>query len=103
MAYPRKTYERVAESQTDIPLGDPGADGDQLEGFTIIPLSLNPGAVTLKDGAEGAAQTIFAGGAASVASLVPFPVWYPARSYGGGWKLSTGADVEVAAFGKFTA
>lgn len=94
-------YETVAASQTDQVLGATGAAGDYLSGLLIVPATTSPGAVSLKDGA-GAAITIFTGGASSVASLVPFFATILAKSTGGAWSVTTGANVSVIATGNFT-
>ncbi|MDD2706349.1 MAG: hypothetical protein PHU07_13610 [Acidocella sp.] len=95
-------YETVAASQADQVLGATGAAGDYLDQLLLIPANANPGAVSIKDGA-GAAITVFAGGAASVAVLDAIPVPIHATSAAGAWKVTTGADVSVIATGKFTA
>lgn len=97
-----KSYETVAASQTDQVLGENGAERDELVGLLIVPANTSPGAVSIKDG-DGSAITVFTGGAASVSSLVPFFVpTVLAASKTGAWKVTTGADVSVIAFGKFT-
>lgn len=94
------TYETVAASQTDQVLGTAGAAGDTLDGLLVVPATTSPGAVSIKDGA-GSAITVFTGGASSVPSLIPFPVPVGARSTGGAWKVTTGANVSVIAVGRF--
>jgi len=96
----------IAASQTDQVLskvsgGSTGMTGDRLDYVLVIPASTSPGAVTLKDG-NGAAITLFAGGASSVATLHPFTVPVGEASKAGGWKLTTGANVSAIAFGNFT-
>jgi hypothetical protein len=94
------SYETVAASQTDQQLGGGGAVGDVLARVLIVPATLTPGAVSIKDGA-GAPITIFIGGA--VVDLKPFLVDLGAvRSLAGGWKLTTGANVSALAIGGFT-
>lgn len=83
------------------PLGT-GAIGDYLNTIWIVPTSLSPGAVTIKDG-SGSAITIFAGGAASLSNLVPFPIVVGAPSKSGGWSVTTLAGVGFYANGTFTA
>lgn len=94
-------YETVAASQTNQALGATGAAADLLNGVLIIPATTAPGAVTIKDGA-GSAITVFAGGASSVASLVPFFVPLGIRSAAGAWQVTTGANVSAIAVGDFT-
>lgn len=94
-------YETVAASQTDQALGATGEAGDYLSHLLIVPASTSPGAVSIKDGA-GSAITVFAGGASSVSSLVPFTVTIMAKAQAGAWKVTTGASVSAIAFGDFT-
>lgn len=94
-------YETVAASQTDQALGAAGATGDYLSHLTIVPATTSPGAVSIKDGG-GSAITVFAGGASSTSSLVPFSVALGARSAAGAWKVTTGANVSAVAFGVFS-
>lgn len=94
-------YETVAASQTDQVLGGAGATGDFLSGLLVVPATTSPGAVSIKDG-SGSAITIFTGGASSVSNLVPFFVPVLARSTGGPWKVTTGANVSLIATGNFT-
>jgi hypothetical protein len=96
-------YEYVAASTAATPLGATGASGDYLAGLLIIPASTSPGSVTLTDGAAGSARTIFAGGASSLTSLIPFFVPLGVKSIvTGGWQVATGANVAVYAVGDFT-
>jgi hypothetical protein len=96
-------YQTIAASQTNTALtgGGGGATGDYLAGVLIVPATTSPGAVSIKDGA-GTAVTIFAGGASSVGSLVPFFVPLGIKSTGGAWGVATGANVSVIAAGNFT-
>ena len=93
-------YEACAASAATV-LGAGGAIGDYLDSVTIIPGTTSPGSVTIKDGA-GAAITIFAGGATSVADLKPFTVRLGVRATGAGWTVTTGANVTALASGLFT-
>lgn len=94
-------YETVAASQTDQMMGATGAIGDRLDGVLIIPATTSPGAVSIEDGNTN--TVIFAGGASSVASLVPFYVPLGGiLSVAGGWEITTGANVSAIAFGQFT-
>lgn len=94
-------YETVAASQTDQVMGATGATGDYISGLLIVPASLSPGAVSIKDG-SGSAITVFAGGTNSVACLVPFFVPLGIRATGAAWKVTTGANVSAIAIGDFT-
>lgn len=94
-------YETVAASAAAQVLGSTGAAGDLLIGLLVVPASLSPGAITIKDGADGAI-TVFAGGANSVGSLVPFTIYLNLRSRTGAWAVTTGQNVSVIASGDFT-
>ena len=94
-------YEYVAASATSQALGATGASGDYLSHLTIIPATTSPGAVSLQDGG-GTDRTIFTGGASSVSNLQPFHVILGAASVNGAWKVTTGSNVAVYAFGDFT-
>jgi len=98
----RNEYEFVAASQPNQVLGaGAGAVGDYCEHLLVIPLTTSPGNVQLKDGA-GTAMTVFAGGASSVTSLVPFNIYVGAASVAGAWQVTTGANVQVIAAGNYT-
>lgn len=94
-------YELVAAGANAQPLGANGALGDHLAGVLIVPASTSPGAVQIKDGGD-AAVTIFAGGASSVGSLVPFFVPLGIKSRTGPWQITTGPSVSAIGVGDFT-
>lgn len=97
-------YETVAASQTAQILGATGAVGDYLSGLLIIPATTSPGIVSVTDG-NGTAITVFAGGGGSVTSLHPWFVPFPGKAINAvtpGWKVTTGANVSVVAYGNFT-
>lgn len=94
-------YAAVAALATAQVLGSAGAAGDFLQGLLITPLTLSPGAVSIKDG-SGSAITLFVGGASSVSNLIPFPAPVGARSGAGAWSVTTGANVSVLALGNFS-
>lgn len=93
-------YETVAASQTAQVLGATGATGDYLSGLLVIPATTSPGNVLLLDNAISI--TVFAGGASSVLSLIPFFIPIGAKSVSGAWKVTTGANVSVVGVGQFT-
>ena len=93
--------ETVAASATDQVLGGTGAIADWLQRLIIIPASVSPGAVSIKDGA-GSAIVVFAGGTNSLLELRPIVVDVMAKSTAGAWKVTTGANVSVIAIGNFT-
>lgn len=95
-----KTYEDVAASQSEQPLGVGGVKGDHISHLVIMPATTSPGAVTLLDGA--ASKIIFPGGANSASNLVPFSIFLGHDSRNGAFKITTGANVSVRAVGDFT-
>lgn len=94
-------YETVAASQTAQVLGSTGAIGDYLASMTVTPATTSPGAVSIIDGA-GSPVIIFAGGASSVPDLIPFTINIGAKSTVGAWKVTTGSNVSLIAYGDFT-
>lgn len=94
-------YATVAASQTDQSLGPNGAAGDILQKIIIVPASTSPGNVQIKDG-SGSAITVFQGGASSLTEVKSLVLDIGARSFGGAWKITTGANVSVIAVGKFS-
>lgn len=94
-------YETVAASQTDQVMGATGGKGDFLAHILVVPATLSPGAISIKD-ADGSAITVFTGGASSVLSLVPFVIPIHIKSTVGAWKVTTGANVSVVVCGNFT-
>lgn len=93
-------YETVAAGQTDQVIGMSGQAGDLLDFLLVVPATLSPGTVSIKDG-SGADITVFVGGAGSVSNLIPFAVPLAARAANGPWKVTTGANVSVIAVGIF--
>lgn len=94
-------YQTVAASTTAELKKVKGAVGDHLLGVLVVPSSLNPGAITIKDG-SGSNVTIFAGGTASITTLHPFYIPLGIRSTGGGWSITTNADASVICSGNFS-
>ena len=93
--------ETVAASATLQTLGATGKKGDRLDMLLIVPATVDPGNVIIKDGTN-AAVTVFAGGTGSVPSLIPFPVVIGEQSLQGAWQITTGTNVSVVAMGNFT-
>lgn len=91
----------VPAGETDHVLGATGRKRDFLGGLLLVPATTSPGSVSIADG-NGAAITLFAGGAGSVSNLVPFFVPLGVKSINGGWKVTTGAGVSAVAVGRFT-
>lgn len=94
-----REYETVAASATNQALGATGAIGDTLEGLWVVPTTTAPGAISVKDGSD-AAMEVFAGG--TIASVIGWWINYPLKSRTGAIQITTGANVKVTAFGKFT-
>jgi len=94
-------YETVAASSTAQVLGTNGAKGDYISHILVIPATTSPGNVLLLDGATSI--TVFAGGASSVPSLIPFTIPLGANCVNTKWCLTTGANVSCIAFGRFGA
>lgn len=91
------SYERIAASDTDEPLGTTGAAGDYLSHIVIEPITTGAGAVTVKDGAT----TIFLFTSGTLADLSPKVVPFGITS-AGAMTITTGANVTVLAVGNFT-
>lgn len=99
------TYQAVAASQTATVLQtSTGATGDYLSHVVIYPTSTSPGAVTVFDSTNTAANSavLFAGGSTSVSNLAPISIPVGAKSVNGAWKVTTGANVSIVAVGKFS-
>lgn len=92
-------YQTIAASQTETVLGS-GNKGDVIRTLEIVPATTSPGAVSIKDGLLDTA-TVFTGGASSVSDLTGINIPINSRSYNGGWKVTTGANVSVLAEGNF--
>lgn len=97
-------YETVAASQTGQALGATGGTGDYLSHCVIYPVTTSPGVVTVFDNTNAAASNAiaFAGGTTSVSNLAPISVPVGAVSTAGAWKVTTGANVIVTCYGRFT-
>lgn len=93
-------YKTVAASTTAQVLGSTGAVGDWLDFLLVIPTTTSPGVVTILDNATSI--SVFAGGASSLGSLVPFTIPIRAKSVSGAWQVTTGAGLSVVASGNFT-
>jgi hypothetical protein len=94
----RLEYETVAASATDQAMGATGATGDYLSHIVIQPASTGAGVVTVKDGTT----VIYTFTSGTLADLSPKTVPFGASSVNGAWKITTGANVAVVAFGDFT-
>lgn len=99
-------YQSLAAGQSATVMGPTNvttkdAGSQYLKHIVIVPATLSPGAVAIKDGAD-TAITIFTGGASSVTSLAPITVPVMARNKTGSWQVSTGSNVSIIAVGRFT-
>jgi len=93
-------------ASTTTMLGATGAVGDFLSTVTIVPETLNPGSISIKDG-NGTAIVIFVGGTGSVLSLVPFTInlgYTAVNATSPGWQIVTGSggNVHGVCGGNFT-
>lgn len=97
-------YETVAASQTGQALGATGATGDYLSHCVIYPTTTTPGVVTVFDNTNAAGSNViaFPGGASSVSNLAPISIPVGAISTAGAWKVTTGANLVVTCYGRFT-
>ncbi len=97
-------YETVAASQTAQAMGATGGTGDYLSHCVIYPTTTTPGVVTVFDNTNAAGSNViaFPGGASSVSNLAPIAIPVGAVSTAGAWKVTTGANVVVTCYGKFT-
>jgi len=98
-------YQAVAASQTGTVLqSSTGATGDYLSHCVIYPASTSPGVVTVFDGSNTAANSaiLFPGGSSSLSNLAPIPIPVGAVSKNGAWEVTTGANVSVVCYGKFS-
>jgi hypothetical protein len=91
-------YEAVAASATDQICGDLGAVGDYLSHIVIQPTTTAAGTVTVKDGST----VIFTFTTGTLSNLSPITVPFNVNSSTGAWKITTGLNVAVLAFGDFT-
>jgi hypothetical protein len=98
-----QTSQFVAASASATQLGSTGAAVDNLDGVLIIPLTAAAGAVSvLWDGTN--TRTLFAGGGTTaLPTLAPFfvPCGFISGN-SGGFKLTTGTNVQAIAVGNFT-
>jgi hypothetical protein len=93
-------YQTVANSTAQACGPSGGAAGDRLAGVLLVPSSLSPGAVTIKDG-SGSAITVFAGGTNSLLTLHPFFVPLGIDSATGAWTVTTSTGLTAVAVGRF--
>lgn len=92
---------QLAPVSATTTLGPTGRAGDFITRLIVTPLTVAPGAVSIKDGADPAEQ-LYAGSAAYDADLKPFVIEVGAKSNTGAWQVVTGANVTVTAVGRFT-
>lgn len=102
MPFKPEDFQTIAAGSGDTKLGPNGVKGDILMRLVIIPATLAPGVVTIKDSSGGSAITVLPGGAASLTELKPITVELQIRSKVGAWHVATGANVSVIAVGRFS-
>lgn len=95
-------YETVAASQIAQVLGGAGATGDYLSHCVIYPVTTGAGAVTVFDNANAPATNVITFTSGTLSNLAPIPIPVGAISTAGAWKVTTGANVTVTCYGKFT-
>ena len=88
------SYLDIAASQTNVAVGNAN---DLLDSLLITPATMDPGAVTIGDGAT-ATVVKFAGGTGSVSTLIPFPIDMKNIAAVTNHRVTTGANVSVRAF-----
>lgn len=92
-------YEYVGANATDQVCGGVGAVGDILTRLIFCPTATNAGDCYIKDGGGGAKQVFKTG---TLADLKPWVLEFGIASTDGGWKITTGAAMQVVAVGQFT-
>jgi len=94
-------YEYVEALASAQALGASGTAGDYLKRLVLIPTSVNPGGVSIKDG-SASAISVFAGGTSAVADLKSWTIDLGLESVNGAWQITTGTAIAVLACGDFT-
>jgi len=98
-------YQTVAASATATVLqSSAGATGDYLSHCVIHPGTTSPGVAQVFDSTNSAANLVvnFAGGSSSVSNLTEIAVPVGAVSLNGAWKVTTGTNVTITCYGKFS-
>ncbi len=95
-------YETVAAGQTGQALGTTGAIGDYLSHCVIYPVTTGAGLVTVFDNTSTATTNVINFATGTLSDLAPIAVPVGAKSVAGGWKVTTGANVTVTCYGKFS-
>lgn len=95
-------YQHIAASATNTVLGATGAAGDYLSHCVIYPATTGAGSVTVFDNTNSAANIVIEFTSGTLSNLAPMPIPVGAISTGGAWKITTGTNVTVSCFGKFT-
>lgn len=91
-------YEVAIPSQTTQTLGPVGGVGDIIERLIIVPITTGAGNVSITDGSNYQTTIFYTG---TLSNLAPITVQLGVRSTSGAWKVTTGANVNVIAVGKF--
>ena len=96
-------YQEVAASQTATVLQtSTGAAGDYLSHCVIYPATTGAGLVTVFDSTNSAANNVIQFVSGTLSNLAPIAVPVGANSVNGAWKVTTGANVAVVCYGKFS-
>ena len=99
VASERLHYWDVAASQTAAALGvGGGRAGDYISHILVVPETTGAGTIALLDLATS--RNVFVAG--TLADLKPFVIPVGAYSGNGAWKITTGANVHIMAFGRFS-
>lgn len=96
-----RSYETVAASQADQPLGANGAIGDFLEGLICVVATAATSQVLIADSAGGADITILPNAVGGGVGTYVFPLGLTSKA--GAWVVTTAAGVSVIAIGRFSA
>lgn len=99
---PGAMYETVAASATAQVLGGAGAAGDYLSHCVIYPITTGAGIVVVFDNTNAAGTNVIDFPTGTLSNLAPIPVPVGAISTAGPWKVTTGTNVKVTCYGKFT-
>lgn len=96
-------YQEVAASQTATVLQtSTGAVGDYLSHCVIYPATTGAGLVTVFDSTNSATNNVIQFVSGTLSNLAPIAVPVGAISVNGAWKVTTGANVAVVCYGKFS-
>lgn len=96
-------YQTVAASATATVLQtSTGATGDYLSHCVIYPGTTGAGNVQIFDSTNSASNLVINFATGTLSNLAPIPIPVGAVSVNGAWKVTTGSNVTVSCFGKFS-